>query len=167
MAMPRDIVKRVIDQVSKISHIVGQSLTMIMVFLITADVIMRYVFNDPIGGVLELTELMMVVLVFLSFGYVELEDANVRVELVTARLKPRVRAYVECFNALVAICLFALIAWQSVPRSLLMLRRGDMTGYLHIPEGPFLLVISFGCAVMCLQLIFRLRRFFIQAKSKE
>jgi TRAP-type C4-dicarboxylate transport system permease small subunit len=159
--------KRIIDIITKVSHIIGQSVTMIMLLLITADVIMRYVFNDPLAGVLELTKLMMVVLVFLSFAYVELKDAHVRVDLVISRLKPRTRACIECFNAFLSICVFALIAWQSVIRALYVIRKGDMTGQLHIPEGPFFFFITFGCLLLCLQLIFRLWRFATQARIKE
>jgi TRAP-type C4-dicarboxylate transport system permease small subunit len=158
--------KRIVNNITKISHIVGQSVTMIMLLLITADVIMRYVFNDPIGGVLELTKLMMVVLVFLSFAYVELKDAHVRVDLVISRLKPKVRACIECFNAFLSIFVFAIIAWQSIPRALYMIQKGDITGYLHIPEGPFFFFITFGCLLICFQLIFRLWRFVTQARIK-
>ena len=160
-------VRRGIDRVTKGSHVVGQSVTMLMVFMISADVVMRYVFNDPIGGVLELTELMMVVLVFLAFGYVELENAQVRVDLLISRLRPRVRLYLEFFNAFIALGIFAIVAWQAIPRSIYLMKQGTITGYLHIPQGPFLLFIAFGCTVLCCQLILKLWRFAAQIRRQE
>jgi len=151
--------KKAIDWITKASHVLGQSITILMMFLVASDVVMRYVFNQSIAGALELTELMMVVIVFLAFAYVEHKDGHVRVDLVISLLTPKIRDYLECGVAMMGIAIFSVLALQSIMRFLYLWERGHVTGYLHIPVGPFLLVIAFGCAMTGLQLLLRLLRF--------
>lgn len=158
--------KRIIDKISRVSHIIGVVVAAILVFLTTADVIGRYVFNRPISGTLEVSQLMMVIMVFFAFAYVESENAHVRVDLVVSRLSPRVRAYIECVVTLIGLGVFSMIAWQSVSRSLYLWQKGDVTGYLHVPISPFLLIMAFGCTLLCCQLILRFLRYVAEVRGK-
>ena len=62
---------------------VGVFFVLFMMFLTTADVILRRIFNSPIGGVFELTEFMMIVVVGFALGYTQLIKANVNVDPVS------------------------------------------------------------------------------------
>jgi TRAP-type C4-dicarboxylate transport system permease small subunit len=158
--------KKIINKISRVSHIIGGVIAAILMFLTTADVIGRYVFNQPITGTLEVSQLMMVVMVFFAFAYVESENAHVRVDLVVSRLSPRVRAYLECIVTLIGVGVFAMLAWQSVSRSLYLIQKGDVTGYLRVPVSPFLIIMAFGCMLLCLQLILRFLRYLAEARGK-
>ena len=78
--------------------------TVIALMLLTvADVFLRYVFNNPIRGTIELTEMMMVwILLVVAWG--ALEGSHVKIDILMRRFSPRVQATVEIFT------------WRQVPR---------------------------------------------------
>jgi TRAP-type C4-dicarboxylate transport system permease small subunit len=155
--------RKVIDAASKISIMIGQGFAGIMIFLVAADAIGRYVFNRPIIGVLEITELMMLFIVFLAFAYVESENAHVRVDLVISRFPRKIRLYIECLVTLISLGTIGIIAWQAVLYSLELRQQGNLTASLGVPISPFLLVVAFGCLLFCCQLILKLLSFGNQA----
>jgi TRAP-type C4-dicarboxylate transport system permease small subunit len=155
---------RIIERVTEISHILGQSIAILMMFLVAADVFMRYIFGQSIAGALEVTELMMVLIVFWAIPYVELKEGHVRVELAISRFPPKIRWGAECVGTILGIGIFSLWVWQSFIRSLFLWQKGDVSGYLRSPISPFLLVITFGCVMTWFQLVLKLLR--IMAKRK-
>jgi TRAP-type C4-dicarboxylate transport system permease small subunit len=159
--------KRIVDGISRSSHVFGQCVTVLMMFLVAADVVMRHVFNQSIAGAFEVTELMMVPIVFLAFAYVELKDGHVRVDLVISLFPPRIRLYLECVTAAIGVAMFSVLAWESAFRSVYLWQKGDLSGYLRIPISPFLMVITFGCATTGLQLFFRLLRSITQLRNEK
>ena len=57
-----------------------------MMLLTIFDVIGRYVFNSPITGAFEITEAMMVTMVFFFIGYAQAKKSHVAVDLVVLLL---------------------------------------------------------------------------------
>lgn len=145
--------RRIIDTASSICSVTSQVFTGIMIFLVAADATGRYVFNRPIPGVIEITELMMVFIVFLVFAYVEREEGHVRVDLVISRLPRKVRPYIECFGKVVSLGVIAIIVWQSILYSQGLREGGNVSAYWGITVGSFLWVVAFGCLLFCFQLV--------------
>ena len=54
---------------------ISSILLFVLVFLITLDVIGRYAFDSPIPGTFEVTEVLMVFIVFLAFAYTEMNSS--------------------------------------------------------------------------------------------
>ena len=54
-------------------------------FLTTVDVVGRYVFNSPITGVFEITEYLVLILIFSFIGYTQSQKSHVAVDLLLAR----------------------------------------------------------------------------------
>lgn len=165
--MPRwiETYRKIIDTVSNICNLIGQAIAGIMVFLIAADAIGRYVFNHPIQGVLEVTELMMVFIVFLAFAYVESKNGHVRVDLVVSLLPRKLQLYIEGLVTLISLGVIGIMAWQSILYSIELRQGGNITASLGIPVSPFLLVVAFGCLLFCFQLILKFIYFVNQARS--
>jgi TRAP-type transport system small permease protein len=152
-------VKRMVDRITLASQFVAQSTLMFVVLLTAADVVGRYFLNRPIPGTQEITGLLLVVVAFLSFAYVEMTDSNIRVDLLIAWVRPTILFYLECFVVLVSLGAFLVLSWQGVRRFVYLDQQGDVTGYLQIPISPFLLVLAIGCALVSCQLICKILRF--------
>ena len=58
-----------------------------------AEVMMRYVFNSPIPGHLEVSELLMPIIVFLGLSYTQATHGHVGMDLVLDSLPPRAQRY--------------------------------------------------------------------------
>jgi hypothetical protein len=88
-------------------------LLFILMVLGTIDVIGRYVFNAPIVGTMERGQVLLALMVFLSWGYTQIKKGHVRVELFIARFPPRIRAVMDFATTFLTLIFFILIVWQS------------------------------------------------------
>ena len=148
--------ERRIQRLARAINGIGVGFLAVMMFLTGTDVTLRYIFNRPIAGAYELTELMMVILVFWCLSYTQLEKGHVAIDLVFSRLPKRVQVITDVIVYCLCLGLFTLLVWQSVVQAKSKLASGLVTGTLTIPVWPFYLVVAFGCLIMWLLLLIEL-----------
>ena len=75
---------------------------------VTADVIVRKVWDTPLFGVVECSEHALVFITFLGAAWVLKQDGHVRLDLILGWLRPKRRAVLNIVTSLVgaALCLF-------------------------------------------------------------
>lgn len=87
----------------------------LMMAHITLDVGVRYFVNGQIVGTLEWVSFYyMVALVFLAFGYVELKNENIRVDLFAQMMPKSVQLGLYIFACLLGLIFFGMLFWQSL-----------------------------------------------------
>lgn len=128
-----------------------------MMLLTTCDVIGRYVFNSPITGAYEVTEVMMVTVIFLFIGYTQAEKGHISIDLVVRLLPKKVRVTIDIITHLLSLFIIILITWMNILRCLELMRRNEVTAILYIPVSPFLLILAIGCFVYSIELIKNIR----------
>ena len=96
-------------------------------FFVGAEVFMRYVFNAPIQGHLELSELMLPIIVFLALSYTQATHGNIGMDLVLDALPPRVRHYATMAALLISIFICSVLAYFSAKNALQLWRYDDVT----------------------------------------
>lgn len=133
--------------------VVAASAMIAMMFLTGTDVTLRYIFNSPLPGSMELTEFMMVIVVALGLSYCALQMGHVRVDVVVSRLPKRAQVVMNTIASFVFLGLFILITWQTVPRVKAMIDVQLRSQVMGIPVPPFALVVTAGGAVLCLVLL--------------
>jgi TRAP-type transport system small permease protein len=84
---------------------------MFVMFFVGAEVIMRYVFNAPIAGHLEGSELLLPVIVFLAISYTQATRGHVGMDLLLDMLAPGARRYAEMAALLISIFVCAILAY--------------------------------------------------------
>jgi len=127
-----------------------------MMFLTAADVTLRYVFNRPIPGSYELTEFLMAILVAFALAYTQVHKGHVSVDLVISRFPPRAQAVINTITIFFSLGIFAIITWRSIVYAGNVRLEGFVTSALDIPIYPFVYVVAFGSAILCLVLIYNL-----------
>ncbi len=138
---------------SRMVHRIGGFILAAMMFLTAADVFLRYVFNRPISGDLELNENMLVMVVFFSIAYTAVQKGHVRVELLVAKLPMKAQAIIYAISAILALSLSILITWQSVVLALEKAEEGLTTAVLFVPVYPFIFMTAFGAGLLSLVLL--------------
>lgn len=138
-----------------------------MMFLITADVILRYFFRSPILGSTEMIEFTMVIAVFFAIAYTGSQKGHINVDVLTAKLSPRGQSIAAFVTTLVGLALFALTTWQSILFALAQRERGVTSPILHVPIPPLVLIVAFGCALLALVLLAQLFDYLSQALNKS
>ena len=132
---------------------VGGYVLLGMMLLTTCDVIGRYIFNSPITGAYEITEVMMVTVIFLFIGYTQAERGHISIDLVIRLLPKKVRTTIDIITHLLSLFIIILIAWMNILRCLELMRRNEVTAILYIPVSPFVLILAIGCLVYAIELI--------------
>ena len=91
-----------------------------------AEVTMRYAFNSPIPGHLELSELMMPIIVFLALSYTQATHRHVGMELASASPpQAQRRSRMGALMASVFIC--SVLAYFSLKNAIQLWRYDDVT----------------------------------------
>lgn len=128
----------------------GAVVLAVMMFLTGADVFLRYLFNRPITGSYELTEFMMLLVVFFGLAYTQVKRGHVSVDLVVRRLSERAQAVTNSIAFLVSLGIFSLISWQIVLLAKDKCAKGHVSRVLGVPYCPFLFMAAFAATVLCL-----------------
>lgn len=149
---------RVLYSIGATAAALSTLLIFLLMLLVTADVVGRYVFNSPLPGTFEISESAMVFVVFLAFAHAEARGQNIRISLLTSRLSLHQQAFFEVLAALAGMFLFGLIGWQTWgPAVESWAIREYMSGpaplpiypsKLVLPVGSFLLVTRFAVSLV-------------------
>ena len=126
----------------------------LMMLLAVVDAVGRYTLHITIFGAQDLTQLMMVVVVFLGFGLLAEEDGNVRIEILYQKFSPKLKAIMNIFAWVIGIVSYSFVAYRLLLRALSVFENHNATTItLNISLAPFLLIASVGCILMILQLV--------------
>ena len=117
--------------------VAASAILMAMMCLTFVDVVARYVFNRPIRGGFEVTELLLLVLIFAGLPLVSHADEHVTMDFIDRLLRSRTRALLSrCIHVVVAALMF-FMAWQVTIKAARISSYGDATDVLRIVYGPF------------------------------
>ncbi|HZE60490.1 MAG TPA: TRAP transporter small permease [Burkholderiales bacterium] len=134
MSEPEGTWERRVDAVLGIA---ASALLLAMMLLTFVDVVARYLFNRPIRGAFELTELTLLVLIFAGLPLVSHGDEHVTMDFIDRMLPPRaVAVLIRAVHAIVA-AIFFFLTWQMIIKANRIGGYGDTTDVLRIPVGPF------------------------------
>lgn len=125
----------------------------LMMLLTTVDVVLRYLFHSPLMGAFEVSEFLMVIIVFFSLAYTQARNGHVAVDIFVGRLSPGKQVLVDLFNHGVTIIILLLIAWRSSLTALELYDTMETTGTVPIPVYPFVFVVALGCLAMGIELL--------------
>ena len=145
--------KGVITPLVRIINYVAAGVLALMMFLAAADVLLRYIFNRPIGGTMELTSYMMAVVVGFGLSYCASVKGLISVEVLTSHFSARTQAILNCITYFLSFCFFSLVTWQSILYIKLMFDSGLVSAVLLIPTFPFIAALALGSLIFTLVLL--------------
>lgn len=121
--------------------------------LVIFDVVMRYALRLPFLGAYEMTELAMVLIVFLALPYCAATGGHVAVDVLAPVLdRPGLR-WLNAVIHLAGAVLMMVIAWQATLYAFGSVARGEATNMLKIAKYPFELVTAACAAIFALVLL--------------
>lgn len=128
----------------------------LMMILGAFDVIGRYIFNKPITGAGEMSQLLMGGMVFLGWAHTQKEMSHVTVDIFFLLYPPRVKNILSFIAKLAILILFAVIVWKSASLALTDWQEGKLMNIIQIPIAPFKALIPVGALFLCLECIIQL-----------
>jgi TRAP-type C4-dicarboxylate transport system permease small subunit len=146
--------------------IIGISALAVMMFLMAADVVLRYFFNSPLPGAYELFEYMMAIVVSFGIVYCAQRGGHVTVDLVVDRFPKKVQAVIGSITSFFSLGLFMLITWQNLWYIKEQFGSKLTSAVLLIPVYPFIAVVAIGFGVFCIVLLKNFINFLSETVAK-
>ena len=126
-----------------------------MMLLTCADVVLRYLFNAPIEGTLDITQMLMVIVVFFGLAYCGWTGGHVAVDLLRDLLPVRIIVPLAIVVNAVGAATMLAMAWESIRTSLTYMITGETPMTVLIPKYPFIWVAAFGGFTYAAVLLFK------------
>ncbi|WP_339226693.1 TRAP transporter small permease [Oceanobacillus sp. FSL K6-2867] len=158
--------ERIITKLNAGLLYIAQAVLMIMVFLVTADVLGRWLFNQPITGAVELTELGLSMVIFLSIGYTHLKEEHISIDFLVERLPEKAQWIAGVFINLIIMTVMLLMAFSLFWYAERLLTSGTVTGDLGLPIYLFAAVSGIGSIVFALTAILLAIKYFAKVGEK-
>ncbi|WP_241560690.1 TRAP transporter small permease [Paenirhodobacter populi] len=127
--VPRTLGRRVLAAVCG-------TMLMAMMALTVCDVIGRYVFAHPVTGATELTEMMLVGVIFLGLPAVSLDRDHVAVDILTDRLPGWIQPWRELLVSILSAAILGVISWRIWIYAGQIASYGGATNSLRLPVAP-------------------------------
>jgi TRAP-type transport system small permease protein len=117
--------------------IAASAILMGMMLLTFVDVVARYVFSRPLRGAFEVTELMLLVLIFAGLPLVSFTDEHAVMDFVDRVLSRRGLALTQRLVQAVSAAFMFLLGWLTWLKADRIWAYRDSTDVLRIVYGPF------------------------------
>ena len=121
---------------------VAGSLLFAMMALTFVDVVLRYLFNAPIKGGFEVTEMMMAVLIFAGLPLVSRKNEHVTIDAFDRFFPPSVRRVLHVIIHFVCAMTLVGMAWLLYRKAGNFAEIGDITQTLKFPIAPFVYLMA-------------------------
>jgi len=131
-----------------------------MTVLVVVDVIMRYIFNNPVPGGTESTELLLDHIVLVGMAYGLIVGTHVRVTIIFGRLPPLSRRVINILDCVLGIAFFGILtytAWQFFWDSLII--QEIMMATVKLPYWAGKIAFPIGFLLFAMQFFVLLLRF--------
>lgn len=143
--------------------IVGAVVLFAMMTLTFVDVIMRYIFDSPVRGAFEVTELLMVVLIFAGLPIVSRHDLHVATDLIDRFLTRRTKRGLAAVIHLICAAMLFGAAWMIWIKAGKEAQFGDTTAILNIRLAPYVYLM---CALIFVTAIIHAIKAFLPGRDE-
>lgn len=158
-----------IKTVHRLSYIFswfGAVALFVMMVLTFFDVLGRYVFRSPIIGVMDVSEQLMVVVVFCVLGQVTLDRAHIRADVLDPVLSNRNYSIMGAICFLIsAFPVFFMALRTSKEAWKTALNLNMTTPTVSIPIAPFYILAALGLILLFLEILFDISRYISEARA--
>lgn len=145
---------RAIDAIDMMLLSVGCLMLFALMFVVAADVLMRYLFNSPVVWAYEvISNYLMPGLFFLAASHTLKAHSHVSVDILHNYVSRRMRYVFEALSSIVATPVFFLISFVSAQNTLEDFRTGAVSASgLALPTWPVSLLLPLGFGLLTLRL---------------
>lgn len=134
-----------------LAWVAGATLAALMLFVV-CEVALRAA-GWPVVGAVEVISWMSAVAVALALGHVQLQRGHVAMTLIVDRLPASGRLLLDAVNAVVALCLFALVSFYLVRYGVQLRVAGSLSETMKVAVYPWLFVVAVGFVGLVLALL--------------
>jgi len=146
--------------INRVINGVSAAVMLLLTFITIIDVTGRFLFNHPLPGIIEATELGLVPIVYLAFGYTEHHEEHVVIDAAYQVLPKALKNAMYLMAGLISVVTVLLMAWQLYVYAGRMLTGGYQSAVLRIPYYPVVLIASLGSLCYSLAIFSNMIKFY-------
>lgn len=126
-----------------------------LMVLTCIDVFGRYLFNSPVRGGTELTEMGLAIVILSALPIVTWRSGQIVVDLIDHLVSPRVISFLSWISTILITVSLYFVGSRIFEIGARKLKRGEVTEFLRIPEGYIIQYIAAFCwlTAICLLLV--------------
>jgi TRAP-type C4-dicarboxylate transport system permease small subunit len=130
--------------------LLGSAIALMVGVLVTVSVIGRAIWQTPINGDVELTQMGIALSISLCIPWCQLKGANIIVDFFTQRLRPSAISRLDAFGALMLAVMYALLAWRTGQGAFAVHSASEATMILDLPMWWTYGALAPGLGLACL-----------------
>jgi len=160
------IIDVVLNNFGRIVGLVGGVFLSFIVFLTSADVIMRIFLNSPILGTQELVQFSNLIMSFLMMLWSSLGMKHIRMNALEQYFPLGLQKILEIFFLLLILGIFSIMTLYNFQFAIAQQRSLETSLLTNIPIFLFYVIISVICGFMCLIFLIHIIRLAREALKK-
>ena len=145
--------ERISSMITRGIALIGLALLLLLASGTVLDVLLRWLFNNPIVGPGDTYTMFMALVLASCFPLCIYKRGNVTIRFIGNALGPRVRNIFDAFGNLVTMIVFALMAWQFWLYTDQIALDGESTWVLSWPVSPWWRVVTI-LIIICVPVTF-------------
>lgn len=160
--MPKIINKseKVLNKVIDIQQFISNMFLLFIMTIITFDVLGRNLFNKPLKGTYEMTELGAALLVFFALAITHRRGEHITIDFIVEKFSHKAKNLVNgIIEIIIAVILF-FMSKHIFENGLRMMERKSTTTDLALSVHPFLFIITFTLIIFALTALFKAITYF-------
>lgn len=145
------------ERIEKGFLVISWACCLIVTFIVVVDVGQRWLFNKPLPGSWEVSEVLMPFIVIYAFPRTLTEGVHVRVELISRLFSPKIQYVLEIIVNIFGFLLCVVVSWRSAEwfwHSFGL--REEILAAVHIPWYIGKFTMPSGFTIFGINFLFRL-----------
>ena len=144
---------RLLFKLETVLTLIGGIVIFLLVFLATANVLGRWLFNYPISGYIDWVEQAMAFFAFLGIAYTQRQGGHIRMDMVVGNIHGRFLWVTELLTTLLMLMVTLVLIYGSYLHFLRAFTIGDSSIDINLPIWPAKLVVPVALSILALRLI--------------
>ena len=162
------VIDAIIDRISDIFAYIAGLLLIYIVIVITVDVVFRYLFNNPLPYTLDISEILLHFITFLTAAWVMKRDGHVKMDLLLSTLRTKHQWFLLGVTSIVAAIISLIICWYGAVVTWDLYSRHIIHGVmLELPRAPIILIIPISFLFLFFQCVKQSANYFLKWAGKK
>jgi len=143
---------------------IGMVFVILMMLLTVAHGIGRYVFNSPILGLVEMSQFMLVLVIFMLMPYTEIKKNHLVIGLIVDRMPQKGQAIINSIMYIFSLLVLGVATYRAFERGVFQIGAGQTSMFLRIPHWPFFFIVCLCWLLLMLAIVVNLIHFLRMAR---
>jgi C4-dicarboxylate transporter DctQ subunit len=151
---------RTFFKLESVLNLLGGIVIFLLVFLATANVLGRWLFDMSVNGYIDWVEQAMAFMAFLGIAYTKRLGGHIRMDILVSQLRGRWLWFVELVSVVLTLIITLFLIYGSYLHFLRAYILGDSSLDIDLPTWPAKLVVPVALTVLALRLMLQIWGYF-------